>query len=184
MKLVARPAKYPANRDDLATVVNSLRRIVRAIRVSSRAAEDTLGVSGAQLFVLQQLSEHPAASLSELAALTLTDQSSVSVVVSRLVARRFVVRRTSAADGRRAELSLSASGRALLGRTPEVAQARLFATLSNVGDRELRVTAQVLDTVARAMGGDDEPPSMFFEGDAASPEKTPKRPRTAGRSAR
>ena len=35
--------------------MNGIRRIVRALRLSSRAAEKALGVSGAQLFVLQQL---------------------------------------------------------------------------------------------------------------------------------
>lgn len=175
MHSLARRTSSVKERTEQAAVINALRRIVRALRVSSRAAEETLGVSGAQLFVLQQLGEHPAASLGELAALTLTDQSSVSVVVSRLVARRLVVRKTSASDARRAELSLSAAGRSLLGRAPDLAQTHLVAALGRVGAPELRVTAEVLDAVARAMGGDDQP-SMFFEADAAAAKtKTPAR---------
>lgn len=171
-----------AKQAEMAAVVNALRRIVRAIRLSSRAAEETAGVSGAQLFVLAQLGQHPAASLGELAALTLTDQSSVSVVVSRLVARKLVVRRTSASDARRAELSLSASGRALLRRAPDLAQAQLIASLKDVADVDLRVTAKVLDAVARAMGGDGETTPMFFEGEAPSSKAKP-RPRAPRRAA-
>src|ERR1051325_10201571 len=65
--------------DHLNLVVNSLRRITQAIRLSSSAAHEALGVTGAQLFVLQQLAERPGASLREVAERTLTDQSSVSV---------------------------------------------------------------------------------------------------------
>ena len=72
--------------DHLNGVVNGLRRITQALRLSSSVVQDTLGITGAQLFVLQQLADRPGASLRELAERTLTDQSSVSVVVSRLVA--------------------------------------------------------------------------------------------------
>jgi len=178
----ARRSRSATERAEQAVIINALRRIVRAIRISSRAAEETLGVSGAQLFVLQQLGRHPAASLGELAELTLTDQSSVSVVVSRLVARRLVVRRTSASDARRAELSLSVRGRALLGRAPDLAQTHLIAALNQIRDPELRITAQVLDAVARAMGGDGEP-SMFFEADAAAPKPKTRRRRPARKAA-
>src|SRR5262249_20550369 len=100
-------------------VVNSLRRITQAIRLSSSVVQDKLGITGAQLFVLQQLAEVPGASLRDLADRTLTDQSSVSVVVSRLVDGGQVMRRTSATDARRTELTLTGSGRALLRRAPE-----------------------------------------------------------------
>jgi DNA-binding MarR family transcriptional regulator len=166
MELAERdPAMKEAGDAELSAVVNALRRIVRAVRVSSHTAEETLGISGARLFVLQQLAEHPAASLSELAGRTLTDQSSVSVVVSRLVESKLVARKTSAQDKRRAELSLTAAGRALLRKAPEAAQARLVTALRKVSSRDLRVTAKVLESLARDMGVASEPPSMFFESD-------------------
>src|SRR5262245_50555306 len=104
--------------DHLNGVVNSLRRITQAIRLSSSVVQDTLGITGAQLFVLQQLAECPGASLRELADRTLTDQSSVSVVVSRLVEAGHIARRTSQSDGRRTELTLTETGRALIDRAP------------------------------------------------------------------
>jgi len=156
-------AEQLADIGDLDGALNSLRRIVRAIRVSSHAAEESLRISGAQLFVLQQLAAHPGASLGELAELTLTHQSSVSVVVSRLVARRLVTRRASDADGRRLELSLTATGRALLARAPELAQARLLHALRALPARELRLVARTLEQVAGAMDLEPGPPGMFFE---------------------
>jgi DNA-binding MarR family transcriptional regulator len=60
----------------------SLRKIVRFLRLADRAAEAAVGLSAAQLFVLQTLASQPAASLAEVADRTLTDQSSVSTVVA------------------------------------------------------------------------------------------------------
>ncbi len=145
--------------------MNALRRIVRAIRVSAHLAQETSGISGAQLFVLQQLSEVPRASVNDLAERTLTDQSSVSVVVSRLVERQLVLRRTSARDGRRTELSLSSKGRALLAKAPETAQVRLMAALRRVARDDLLVVTRVLERLARDMGVERSVPSMFFEGE-------------------
>src|SRR5262249_5588713 len=88
-------------------VLDSLRRIVRSFRVSARAVEGRLGISAAQLFVLHQLAESDASSIDELAARTLTHQSSVSVVVARLAERGLVVRRTARDDARRTEIALS-----------------------------------------------------------------------------
>jgi hypothetical protein len=47
--------------------MNAVRSIVRAFRVNTRAIELKMGISLAQLFVLQQLTERPADSLNELA---------------------------------------------------------------------------------------------------------------------
>jgi DNA-binding MarR family transcriptional regulator len=104
--------------DSSLRVMNALRRIVRDLRLGTRDAERTAGVSGAQLFVLQALNERPAASLDDLAERTLTDQSSVSVVVHRLIDRKLVASRVSSVDARRVELSLTASGRRLLAGAP------------------------------------------------------------------
>src|SRR5205814_5128834 len=74
--------------------MDSIRRVVQALRVSSRAAEQRVGLSGAQLFVLQRLAASPAMSINDLAEGTVTHQSSVSVVRRRLVERGLVRRRT------------------------------------------------------------------------------------------
>jgi hypothetical protein len=47
--------------------MNAVRSIVRAQRINTRAVELKMGISLAQLFVLQQLAERSADSLNELA---------------------------------------------------------------------------------------------------------------------
>jgi DNA-binding MarR family transcriptional regulator len=136
---------------ELARVLECIRHIGRSLRVGGRAAEQTVGVSGAQLFVLQQLNRAPAQSLNELATRTLTHQSSVSVVVSRLVERRFVSRTASPDDGRRVVLSVTPAGRAVLARAPEAAQARLVDGLRRLPQRRVRELAQSLRALVETM---------------------------------
>ena len=144
-------------------VLNSLRQIVRSLRVSSRAAEQRVGLSGAQLFVLSCLARQSPCSVNELSAHTATDQSSVSVVVSRLVALGHVRRVKSKTDRRSVELSLTRSGRALLESAPEAAQDRLLASLSQLKKAELVTLSRLLVKVVEGADVAEQIPSLFFE---------------------
>ncbi len=146
--------------------MESLRRLVRALRESGARAEQRVGLSGAQLFVLHRLGEAPASSLNDLAARTHTHQSSVSVVVSRLVDRGLVARRPSDEDGRRIELSLTPRGRALRRRAPETAQARIVAALGRMPASERVRLDRGLKRLVREMGAEGEAAPLFFEDEA------------------
>src|ERR1700744_3754713 len=111
-------------------VLDSIRRIVRLLREGSKLAETRVGLSAAQLFVLQRLDTPQPLSLNELAARTLTHQSSVSVVVRRLLERGLVQRKPAERDARRLDLSLTKRGQALLARAPAVAQDRIIAAVT------------------------------------------------------
>ena len=150
-------------RNELRSVLNALRQIVRSLRVSSRLAEQSVGLSGAQLFVLQCLARQSPCSVKELAARTATDQSSVSVVVSRLVAGGHVRRAASTADGRAVALSLTASGRALLERAPEAAQDRLIGALDRLPASDLKELSRLLASVVELSEASVQPTGLFFE---------------------
>lgn len=151
-------------------VMNHLRRIVHALRSSHRAA-GTLKLTGAQLFVLNVLGASPQPlSVSELAQRTETDQSTVSVVVGRLVRRGLVRRERAADDNRRAELSLTARGRAIHKRAPAtVPQQKLAAALEALPDRRARELLRTLDLIVAEMGIASASPPMLF--DEPAPER-------------
>jgi MarR family transcriptional regulator, lower aerobic nicotinate degradation pathway regulator len=146
-----------------AAVMDSLRTLVRALRVSTRSVEREIGISGAQLFVLQQLAHAPARSVNELAARTRTHQSSVSTVVSRLVDRALVARAPAAGDGRRMELAITGAGRAVLDRAPRSAQVRMVEALGRMPAGQVRALAEGLAALVREAGMQDLPASFFFE---------------------
>jgi MarR family transcriptional regulator, lower aerobic nicotinate degradation pathway regulator len=151
-------------------VLDAVRRIVHALRESSRWAEKHVGLSGAQLFVLQTLAEATAAvSVNELAALTHTHQSSVSTVVARLVERCLVRRARSDADARIVQLSLAPRGQRLATRAPDVAQQRLIHGVERLSSTRRRQLASTLSELAHAMDAADAAPAMFFEDRGARP---------------
>jgi MarR family transcriptional regulator, lower aerobic nicotinate degradation pathway regulator len=167
-----------AEETDIRAILDALRRVVRELRLSARDAERDAGISGAQLFVLQTLSRERATSLSDLAVRTLTDQSSVSVVVRRLVDRKLVARKTPRDDARRVELSLTAAGRRMLARCPEPTQARLFEALHCMSAADLSSLTSGLGALVREMRIEDEAPQMFFEeGPEARPRASEGTPR-------
>ena len=153
----------PDRRDGVTRALDGLRRLVRALRASAHSAERGVGLSGAQLFVLAELAAEPGASLSRLAERTSTDPSSVSVVVSRLVARRLVARGRDPVDARRAALTLTSGGERLLARAPEPVQARLVAALRGLPGREVRRLASNLGDIVAGMGLEGRTAEMFFE---------------------
>lgn len=160
------PAPVPpssARSRDTTAVLDHLRRVVRTLRESSRAAEARLGVTGAQLFVLRALAGPDSLSLNQVAARTHTHQSTVSGVVKRLVAERLVRRTVSAVDARHLQLSLTARGHAVLKRAPLAAQDRLIAGLEALSRADRQRLAIVLGRLVVAMGLRAAPPAMFFE---------------------
>lgn len=143
--------------------MTALRRLVRTLRLSASAIERDIGVSGAQLFVLRQLQQRPAASLNELAERTLTHQSSVSTVVRRLAERGLVARSPAADDARRLEIALTAQGAALARRAPRTAQEELVQGLRGMSAAQVSVVADALESWLRAAGLDTTEPALFFE---------------------
>ncbi len=147
-----------------AAILDGIRLIVQDLREGSRAAEAAFGLSGAQLFVLQTLAGEPGMSVNELAFRTYTHQSSVSAVIKKLVRRRLVTAKPSAADARRLELTLTARGRTLARSAPDAAQIRLIAALNTLSAAERKRLAAALTRLAAAMGGRArQRPGMFFE---------------------
>jgi DNA-binding MarR family transcriptional regulator len=153
------------NGTDIPRVLDSLRRIVRLLRVSSRATEKEIGISGAQLYVLQELAEAPASSINELAERTTTHQSSVSAVVSRLVERGLVARRPSAEDGRRVNIQLTPAGFAVVEQAPPTAQMQLIEALRRMPDDAQTRLAELMEDWVAAARLDMGPVPFVFEDD-------------------
>lgn len=148
---------------DTRDILNGLRHIVQALRISSRAAEARTGLSTAQLFALQRLAQAPGRSLGELAAATHTDPSSVSVVVRRLEERGFVARSRTVGDARRLQLSATPAGRAVLRRAPVAVQDRLVTAIDALPATRRRALVRGLTELATALGGNPVTPEMFLE---------------------
>ena len=134
---------------DSERVMDGIRRFVRMLRIADHAGQSKHGLSSAQHVVLRELAKGPALSISEIADRTRTDQSSVSVVVGRLVEAGYVVRRRNPEDARRRELTLTEQGIAitkqwpgpveeqiadLIGRLPAMERFAFVSVLAHISD--------------------------------------------------
>jgi len=166
-------ARWPSTNaeTEARAIMDAIREIVRVLRESSRAAEAEVGLSGAQLFVLRQLADGGPMSLNEVAARTLTHQSSVSVVVSRLVDGGLVSRTRSGEDSRRLELALTHKGEALLRQAPGASQERLIDGLRGMSVKERRQLRLALDRWLQEVGVKERIPVMFFEDEPPRPRR-------------
>jgi DNA-binding MarR family transcriptional regulator len=153
--------------NDVARAMNAIRSIVRALRVNTRSIELKLGISLAQLFVLQQLADKPAESLNELAERTATHQSSVSVVVRRLVERGLVSRTASPTDKRRVHIGLTPAGEEVLRGAPPTVQHDLIEGMKRLRTDQRSTLADLMETWVLAAGIDLAAPPMMFEDESA-----------------
>jgi DNA-binding MarR family transcriptional regulator len=127
----------------MTAIIDSIRSIVKSLRDSGRQVEQRLGVTPAQLYVLEELRQKPA-SINELAERTYTHQSSVSIVVGRLVDSRLVTRSVARGDARKVSISLTSAGRAILRKSPGAGQARLLTALKAMSSKDIETLAAQL----------------------------------------
>ena len=145
-------AKPAAGREsDIDEIVRAIRVLSRGVNSSSRGAEQRWRVSSAQLLVLRILAESPSASVNDLAAQTDTHQSTVSVVVGRLVRRGLVRRRRAADDARRTELALTPAGWSLHRDATAAELRHVGSALSAIPRTRLRGMATSLAELGDAM---------------------------------
>ena len=153
---------------DSQRILDSIRRLVRLLRLSDRVAQTELGLSAAQRFVLQELAKTPALSLNDLAERTRTDQSSVSVVVTRLVQRGHVARDRDPRDGRRLVLNLTNSGRAIVQKAPMAAQGRVLDALERIGPADRKRFAATFVRLIEELGAEKGVAPMMFDDETRS----------------
>jgi DNA-binding MarR family transcriptional regulator len=158
----------------------TLRRIVRGLRVASRQVEGVAPVSAAQLFVLQQLALTPHMSLRQLAERTLTDRTSVAHLLQRLEGQGYVLIERSASDRRRYEIEITSRGTAVLRKAPPSPTAQLLDAMERLSLRELDALRLGLRRLAEELGVATGPAPLLF---ADTPEgaRAPKGP-IGGRS--
>jgi DNA-binding MarR family transcriptional regulator len=142
-------------------VLNSIRRLVRSLRLFDRQAQAKHGLSAAQMFVLHELDAAEVLSLNELAERTATDQSSASVVVQRLVDAGLVTRAARKDDRRHVELRLTAKGRTISRRSPPPAQQKILDAIAAMPARQRKTFAAMLEAFVDSVGAPAKPGLMF-----------------------
>jgi DNA-binding MarR family transcriptional regulator len=152
--------------------LDHIRTLVAALSHSARAVERSTGVTNAQLFLLQQLADADSLSVNDLAARARTQQSTVSIVVARLVRAGLAAKRKSSDDARIAIISLTAKGRRLVKHAPAPPAVALLRAIEVLSEKDSRALATGMDALLRALDLAAPEVTLLFE--HAPPARAPK----------
>ena len=103
-------------------VLKKFRVIYGSVRQHFREVEQTCGVTGSQLWILQEVARTPGIGISELADRLSIHQSTGSQLVEKLVARDLVIKERSKEDQRRVGLQVTDEASRLLKNAPGPAE--------------------------------------------------------------
>lgn len=145
-----------AENDDLherlaLSVLEEFRVIFKSVRRHFHWVESQTGVSGAQLWVLAQVSNEPGIRVTELARALAIHQSTASNLVERLESTKLIERRRSDEDQRVVRLHLTPAGKRLVKRAPGPAEGVLPDALKKLPPAELQALKRQLVRLTRLM---------------------------------
>ncbi len=136
------------------SILNSLRRITRAIDVYSRKLAATYKLTAPQLVCLRYLDRFGPHTPSELAREAALSQATVTGILDRLESRGLVERRRDNKDRRRISIYLTSEGRRLSQAAPTPLQELFAARLAELPAEEQAGIDRILGQVAEMMGAD------------------------------
>lgn len=137
-------------------VLKKLRIVIRAAQRHSAWIEKQCGVSGAQLWMLQELEDEPGLRVGEIARRMAIHQTTVSNLLDPLEKRGLVVKTRDPQDQRAVMLALSDQGAALLAQAPKPARGLLPEALRQLQPEQLALLDQGLQELLNSIGLLDE----------------------------
>ncbi|MDN5873759.1 MAG: MarR family transcriptional regulator [Sinobacteraceae bacterium] len=173
------PAWAPTTGDTQETL-RAVRRITRALALSSRDLARQHDLTATQLLCLRALREHEALSAGALAkALTLSPQTATGLI-DRLEARGLVERVRSTSDRRCVLVSLTDAGNSLIEATGPMLQDRFVARFDALEPAHRRSLREALETVVSLLEADelDAAPVLAVEHGIESHDKAASAPRS------
>lgn len=128
-------------------VLKKFRIIYGSVRQHFREVEQSCGVTGSQLWILQEVCKTPGIGISALAERLSIHQSTCSQLVEKLVTRNFIIKERSKADQRRVGLHSTKEAAALVKSAPGPAEGVLPDALRELTPEAIRALDVSLEKV-------------------------------------
>lgn len=145
--------------------MDSFRKIFGAVQSASRSAERNLGLSAAQLFVLQRLQESEPLSLKELAERTYSHPKNVAIVVEKLWKKGFITKKNSARDRRQVAFASTMKGKNWLKKRRPLIQEKLTDGFRKMKSKDQKDFDRLLKAFIKKAGLINQVPHLFLEQD-------------------
>jgi len=131
--------------------LKKFRIIYGAVRQHFREIEQSCGVTGSQLWVMQEIANTAGIGVSELAERLSIHQSTCSQLVEKLVTRKLITKERSKEDQRRVGLRLTAQAAALIKGAPGPADGVLPQALRALSAEAIHALDLSLENVIRQL---------------------------------
>ncbi|HYD94574.1 MAG TPA: MarR family transcriptional regulator [Noviherbaspirillum sp.] len=136
--------------------LKKLRIVIRAAQRHSNWIEKQCGVTGAQLWVMQELHEAPGLRVGEVAERLAIHQTTTSNLVDALVKKGYVIKARDQNDQRVVKLVLTEKGEAVITRAPTPARGLLPESLQKLNAEQLRELNKSLQALLNVIERADE----------------------------
>lgn len=136
--------------------LGKFRIIIRAAQRHSAAIQKQCGVSGAQLWMLQEIADAPGLRVGELAARMAIHQTTTSNLIDALEKRGYLKKSRDEADQRVVNLLLTPAGARVLRKAPSPARGLLPEALARVDPKKRAQLDAGLQALLDVIDGADD----------------------------
>ena len=147
----------------ISEIMQSLRRIFKAIQDYSHEVSEKFGITGPQLWALKTISQNESLSLSDLSERMYLHPSTMTGVIDRLERKGYVTRSRDKVDRRVIYVQLSAEGKRLAKRAPNPAQGKMIYGLKQLKKGELNLIYDSVQKLVKIMEVENVKVTFFFD---------------------
>jgi MarR family transcriptional regulator, organic hydroperoxide resistance regulator len=147
----------------IAEVMQSLRRIFKAIQNYSHEVSGKFGITGPQLWALKTISENESLSLTELGKRMYLHPSTITGVIDRLENKGYVERNRDQMDRRVIYVQLTPKGKRIVKRAPNPIQGKMIYGLGKLRKEELTTIYDSVKRLVEIMEVQNVKVTFFFD---------------------
>lgn len=147
----------------IAEIMQSLRRIFKAIQDYFQEISKKYGITGPQLWALKTVAANGSLSLGELSKKMYLHPSTISGVVDRLEKKGFVVRDRGQEDRRVVKVQLTPQGKRIIAKAPNPIQGKMIYGLNRLKKRELTSIYDAVKELVEIVEAQNVKVTFFFD---------------------
>ena len=147
----------------ISEIMQSLRRVFKAIQDYSQDVSDKFGVTGPQLWALKTIAQEGSLPLGELSEKMYVHPSTISGVIDRLEDKGYAVRDRAMGDRRIINVQLTLKGKKLVRRAPNPIQGRMLYGLRKLKNEELNRIYESAQKLVEIMEAQNLKVTFFYD---------------------
>ncbi|MDN4503946.1 MarR family winged helix-turn-helix transcriptional regulator [Alteromonadaceae bacterium BrNp21-10] len=141
----------------------ALRQVIRAIDLYSKKLNKETGLTSPQLIVMQEIALCDGVTVKKIADNITLSSATVTSILDRLEARKFIIRQRSATDKRKVGVHLTENGHTALENAPKPLQEHFINRFEAMEEWEQTQMLATMQRVAKMMNAEDLDASPLLE---------------------